>query len=125
MSKKNKNNEKNYRELIEVFNEKSGGLIKYFKIEFGEDLYSGKLILKLVSCGKKDCKFCPHGPYWYRAVFNPRTKRWMFKYIKSNLTKGMLKGKEAYKWDRYKFYNEEAKRIRKERQDVLRNNIFL
>lgn len=24
--------------------------------------------LKLINCGKKQCKRCPHGPYWYAII---------------------------------------------------------
>jgi len=42
--------------------------------------------LKLVSCGKLHCrKGCAsgrpsHGPYWYRATWNPKTKKTTWRY---------------------------------------------
>ncbi len=95
-------------------------LVEYFTKEFGNELHNNKLILKLHKCGKKGCKYCPHGPYWYRALFNTKTRRWIFKYINCNLTKGMLVGKEIERWNRYNFFNKEAIRIRSERQKALR-----
>lgn len=92
------------------------GLIRYYRAEFGDKIHRDKLILKLINCGKAGCKSCPHGPYWYRAVFNPKTNRWVFKYLGSSINKGMLKSKEKEMWDRYSFYNEEAKKIRNEKK---------
>lgn len=92
------------------------GLIRYYRAEFGDEVYRDKLILKLINCGKVGCKSCPHGPYWYRAVFNPKTRRWVFKYFGKFINKGMLKSREKGMWDRYSFYNEEARKIRNEKK---------
>lgn len=96
------------------------GIINYYRNEFGAKLENNKLIFKLSKCGNKRCKSCPHGPYWYRATFNKKTRRWMFKYI-GNLTKSLLRSKiERELWHRYKFYNDEIKRIKKERKERLK-----
>lgn len=29
-------------------------------------------VLRSVSCGKENCRRCPHGPYWYRAITTRR-----------------------------------------------------
>ncbi len=102
------------------FVEMATGIISYYRNEFGAKLKSDKLILKLSKCGNKRCKSCPHGPYWYRATFNKKTRKWIFKYIGS-LTKSVIRNKEEQElWDRYKFYNDEIKRIKKERKERLK-----
>lgn len=118
--------DKNQKKFMLVkINKEITALVEYFAKEFGDELYSNKLVLKLHKCGKKDCKYCPHGPYWYRAVFNSKTRKWLFRYVNADLTKGMLTGKEIEKWDRYNFFNKEANRIRDERRKTLRKKIFI
>lgn len=47
------------------------------------------IILKWQKCGK-GCKTCKegkgHGPYYYRIVWNPETKRQVWKYIGKKLS---------------------------------------
>ena len=65
-----------------------------------------------MTCGKEGCNYCPHGPYWYRAVLNKRAGRYMFQYLRKTIAKGMLKGYERQYWERIKFYDGEAARLR-------------
>jgi hypothetical protein len=41
-----------------------------------------------------------------------RTRKYIFPYVGSSITKGSLKGHEMQHWERIKFYNDEAKRLR-------------
>lgn len=41
--------------------------------------------LAWVSCGKKNCSNCPHGPYWYVSGVGPSGKTWK-RYIGKKLT---------------------------------------
>lgn len=98
-------------------------IIQDFKNEFGKDMKRNKLILKLVTCGKKGCNSCPHGPYWYRAVYNPKTNKWIFRYVKSELNKGLLMNNEERQlWPRYNFYNDQIKKLRADRKRLVRGN---
>ena len=99
---------------------RAAGIIQYFRAEFGDNLKNNMLILKLITCGKKRCNSCPHGPYWYRAVYNPKTKKWVFRYVKSDLNKGLLKPYERDLWDRYNFYNNEIKNLRTDKRRLVR-----
>ncbi len=39
----------------------------------------GSIVLKYVRCGKKGCKRCPHGPYYYLVEYVGRNKRrWVY-----------------------------------------------
>lgn len=87
-------------------------LVEYYKAEFNSKMINDKLIFKTKRCGNPSCKFCPHGPYWYRAAFNKKTKKYMFQYIGSKITETKLKWYEKKSWERIKFYNSEAKRMR-------------
>jgi hypothetical protein len=92
-----------------------------FKQEFGEELHTNKLVLKFVSCNKKGCNGCPHGPYWHRSVFNPKTRKWGFRYVKADINKGLMRSKEEReKWDRYSFYNGMLKRLREEKKELTK-----
>ena len=106
-------------EINKEFIEAATGIISYYRTEFGAELKNDKLILKLSKCGNKRCKSCPHGPYWYRAVFIKEKRKWIFKYI-GKLSKGSIKDTELGSWGRYKFYNDEIKRIKKERKEKLK-----
>ncbi len=109
-------------ELIKMFkdaNEQIKRLIEYYNAEFiNGKMNNDKLILKTKSCGKAGCKFCPHGPYWYRAAFNKKTRKFMFQYIGSKLSKNKLKWYENENWDRIKFYDNESKRIREQKTKI-------
>ena len=100
---------------IGLIQDRIKSLVEYFKTETGSELRRNKLVLRMVRCGKKGCIFCPHGPYWYRAVFNTKTKRWMFRYIGSAIKKADVKGGEIKLWGRYKFYDLESKKLREEK----------
>jgi hypothetical protein len=94
------------------------GINLMFKQEFSEKLHANKLMLKFVSCNK-GCNGCPHGPYWHRAVFNPKIRKWGFRFVKANINKGLLLSKEEReKWDRYRFYNEELRKLRAEKRKL-------
>lgn len=106
---------------LEVIKHQMEQLCNMFITEFGHDgLKAGRLALKTINCGSKSCHYCPHGPYWYRAFFNTRTRKFMFKYIGSSLKKSMLKGNEMQHWDRLKFYDNEIKRLKKEKQLIIK-----
>lgn len=95
-------------------------LCNMFKAEFGESLQSEKLVIKVTKCNNKKCFYCPHGPYWFRAFFNKTKKRFMFKYIGASIKKSMLKKHELTNWARYKFYDDEIKRLKKEKKLILK-----
>lgn len=118
MTKSERDNSE-YEAMNKEFAEIATGIISYYRKEFGDKLKSNKLILKLSKCGNKRCRSCPHGPYFYRAIFIKQTRKWVFKYI-GNLTKGVIRNSELESWDRYKFYNDEIKRIKKERKERLK-----
>lgn len=115
-----KGNDDDYMIARKEFDERATGIIKYFNSEFGGKLRIGKIFLKHSKCGNKRCKSCPHGPYWYRATFNPKTRRWIAKYIGVSLSKSKLKSAELEMWDRYKFFSDEIKRLHKERKKRLK-----
>jgi len=93
-------------------------LLEYFRSEFGANLVANKLTLKMADCGKPMCRACPHGPYWYRAVFNPKTRKWVFRYLASDLNKGQLIASEKKDWVRYSFYNKEIKNLRQLKKQI-------
>jgi len=95
-------------------------LCSMYRSEFGDDLYSGKLILRPVKCSPEECKYCPHGPYWYRAVFNKKKRKFIFVYVGAKLKKSMLRKSELFKWERYKFYEKEVKRIKEEKKFIIK-----
>jgi hypothetical protein len=115
---------KNFRILtteLEAIKHQMEQLCNLFRAEFGGDgLKNNKLVLKLANCANKKCPYCPHGPYWYRATFNPTARRFIFKYLGSSLKKSMLKGNEMQHWDRLKFYDNEIKRLKKEKQLIIK-----
>lgn len=94
-------------------------LCEYFRSEFGRKLSSGKLVFKTQRCGNGGCPYCPHGPYWYRAVFNPVSRKFIFRYIGVKLKKSMLRKHELQNWNRYNFYNEESKRLRNKKKFII------
>jgi hypothetical protein len=34
-----------------------------------------EFVQQLVPCGKKNCRRCPHGPYWYARAWKGKTVR--------------------------------------------------
>jgi len=111
---------KNYRLKLDNIHIQMEQLCNLFKTEFGDSLQSDKLIIKTTKCNNPKCDYCPHGPYWFRAFFNPNKKRFMFKYIGSSLKKSMLRKNEIKNWERYKFYDDEIKRLKKEKRLILK-----
>lgn len=107
-------------ESLKDINNRMSSLVEYYNSEFNSKMVNGKLILKLTRCGNRGCKFCPHGPYWYRAVFNKKTKKFMFQYLSSNIKQNKLEWYEKKFWDRIKFYNEEARRLREQKRQISR-----
>ncbi len=103
-----------------LIQDKIKSLVEYFKTEMGNELHRNKLVLRMARCGKKGCMFCPHGPYWYRAVFNTKTKKWIFRYIGSTVKKADVRSEEVKLWGRYKFYDLESKRLRQDKAVIGR-----
>lgn len=52
-----------------------------------EVAHRGKLTYQreMVRCGKKRCKSCPHGPYWYSYWWSPDLRRMVTRYIGKKL----------------------------------------
>ena len=111
--------ESNLKELEKIKNE-IVQLCNMYKVEFGDNLYSGKLILRPMRCKPKECEYCPHGPYWFRATFSRNKKKFIFIYVGSKLKKAALKKNELSNWDRYVFYDKEIKRLKDKKKVIIK-----
>lgn len=114
----NKLKELNLKELGKIKNEVIQ-LCNMYRAEFGDNLYSGKLILRPIKCKPKECKYCPHGPYWFRAIFNKNKKKFIFIYVGAKLKKSALKKNELNNWNRYVFYDKEIKRLKDKKKAII------
>ena len=47
-----------------------------------------------VTCGKKNCSKCPHGPYWYATGISDSGKRWI-KYLGRNTPAAVIAAEKA------------------------------
>ncbi len=76
-----------------------------------EVLKGHSLVLRFKECYPR-CKACPHGPYWYRAIFSSKKNRWTFRYIGKTVNKGQLYPGEYGSWDTISYYDREVGKLR-------------